>query len=188
MRTSAGGGGETQFQGDRFGFAGGEPHVRDHGLPAALGVLHLKVGRDQASVSLLAGGVEGAAVRPIDPAVEDQDGATIRRGGTEIEIEGVDGGNACGIAREGIGVDVVAVEEGGEEVAAIAIGGMFGVEAMGDSVEPEFREGRTLPLFVGEDLDVAGVIEGDQAEVIEVGDLAEFFGDAELVAAVIGDQ
>ena len=57
-------------------------------------VLHLKVGHHQASFAFLRGGAEGAAVGPIDPAVEKQNGPTIRCGAAEIEFQRVRFGDA----------------------------------------------------------------------------------------------
>ena len=64
----------VQRDSDGLGLAGGHAHVGVDGDPSAGGVLHLEVGQRQAAGALLRGGAEGAAVGPVDPAVEEKDG------------------------------------------------------------------------------------------------------------------
>ena len=50
-----------------------------------------------------------------------------------------------------------------------------------DAEQAELGERRRLEFLVGDDVDVRRMIERDQLDLVEVGDLAQFLGDADLV-------
>ena len=54
-----------------------------------------------------------------------------------------------------------------------------------DAEQPERGKRRRLEFLVGEDFGVGRMIDRVQLDLIEIGDLAQFFGDADFVAAVV---
>ena len=77
----------------------------------------------------------------------------------------------------------------GYAVGGAAEWGIFpadGVDAFLDSVEFEIGVGWGFEFLVGEDFGLGRVVDGVELDLVEVGDFAEFFGDADLVAAVFG--
>ena len=71
-----------------------------------------------------------------------------------------------------------------QHVGAALVAGRDGIDALLHAEQAELGERRRFEFVVGEDLDVRRVIEREQADLIEVGDLAQFLGDADLVLAV----
>src|ERR1039457_809177 len=56
------------------------------------------------------------------------------------------------------------------------------------SEQAELRERGRLELLVGEYFKLARVVHRDQPRLVKVGDFVQFFGDADLIAAIGGRQ
>src|ERR1035438_10402518 len=136
----------------------------------------------------LRGGHEGAAVGPIHPAVEDQDGAVRRRGIAEIQIEVVQLGDIQVIAAEAIRIGAVAMQQARQHVAALVVARAHGVNAPLHAEQAELGEGRRFELVVGEDLDRGRMVDRDELHLVEIGNLAQLFGDADFIAPIHGLQ
>ena len=120
--------------------------------------------------------------------MEHQDGLAIGRGAGEVEIEGVEFGDAGMVAAEGVGVMAIDGEQRRQYVVAVAIARGGGVDAVVGAVQTEFGEGRRFELFVGDDLGVRGMVQGHELDLIDVGDFAQFLGHTDLVEAVARAQ
>ncbi len=69
-----------------------------------------------------------------------------------------------------------------DRAEVVARGGR--VDAPFDAEQPKLRERRRFELVVGEDFHPCGMVDRHQAHLVEVGDLTQFLGDADLVVAV----
>jgi hypothetical protein len=70
----AAGGEKLDGNRDGLGFARGHAHIFIYRLPAALSVLHLEIRDDEPIRQLLRRSAESAAIRPIHPSIQQQDG------------------------------------------------------------------------------------------------------------------
>ncbi len=72
---------------DGFRFSCRHAHIRIHRFPITARILHLQIGHHEAGRRFLRCSSEGAAIRPIDPSVEQQDGFAGGRRVPEIQVE-----------------------------------------------------------------------------------------------------
>ena len=156
----AAGGWEPQFHRDRLGLAGRHSHVFVHGLPLPGGVLHLEVWHNQAALHFLRGGAECAAIGPIHPAVEQQEGAAVQRGLAEIQLQRVRRRHAQFGARKLIGVLLVARQQARQYVAPRLVARRLRIDAPLDAEQTELGIRRPLEFLVGEYLGRGGMVHG----------------------------
>ncbi len=126
-----------EIDGDGLGLAGGHAHVFEDGDPLAAVGPGLKAGREEAFRRGLGLLEEGGAVSPVDPAVEDKDGAVGGGSLAEIEFDGVLAGDAAEVALEAVDVAAVAPEEAFGDVGAAVQQGALRVDAAGGAEEAE---------------------------------------------------
>ena len=79
---------------------------------------------------------------------------------------------------------LVRCQEARQDVRALVISRRHGIDALLDAEEAELGEGRAFEFLVGEDFRAGGMIERDKLDLVEIGDLAQFLGDTDFVAAV----
>ena len=169
--------------------AGGEAHVVDDALPCAVGELRFDVGRDGREAGLPRG-VHGAGGEVFDEAVQEEMQRARGRPWAEVEREGV----LVGEAREGevgevLDVGVVDGAELGERVVAVVVPCGFGRVGCGADDGLRFGEGRLAEeAFVGIDLGSGGMVDGDEADLIDVVDLFHRLAEAEAEPACAGLQ
>ena len=103
----------------------------------------------------------------------------------EIQIERVQFRHARLRAPKLIGIMLVFGDEVRQDVAAAVVVRCLGIDPLLDAEQAELGVGRSFELFVGEDFGARGMIDGVQLDLIQIGHLAQFFGDADFVAAVL---
>ena len=67
---------------------------------------------------------------------------------------------------------------------AVVVASGCGIDSMLDAEQPELGIGRAFELFVGEDLRARRMIDREQLDLIEIRNLAQFLGHADLVTSV----
>ena len=129
--------GEIHRHGLRF--AGWHAHIVDDGLPIALRVLYLKIGKNEIAMRLR--WRRGRCCRrPNPPSLEHQRRLAIGRGAGEIEIQGVQFGHAGMIAPEVIRIAPVARQQRRAHVVSVAVARRRGIDAMRPADTNETRE------------------------------------------------
>ena len=83
-----------------------------------------------------------------------------------------------------VGIALVFRDQLRQHVRAVVVAGGPGIDAPLDAEQAEFGKGRPFELLVGEDLSARGMIDREQPDLIQIGHLAQLFGDADVVAAI----
>src|ERR1039457_542498 len=92
------------------------------------------------------------------------------------------------VALEGIRIHLVAPANGREHIVALTVDRRHRVDPAVHSEQAELRERRRLKLLIGYDIDRRRMIQRDQLDLVDVGDLAQFLRDADFVLPVAGLQ
>ena len=107
---------ELQVDRDSFGLPGGHSHIGVHAVPLSGGILHLEFREGGASLSFLGGSAEGAAIRPVDPAIEEKCCMAIRCRSLEIQFQSMLFRDAIRSPPESCGVALIVMHQQGEDI------------------------------------------------------------------------
>src|SRR6185436_533578 len=117
-----------------------DAHVLDHRLPLSCLIFHLEIREYKPRLRLLGSAEERAAVRPVDPAGEDEDGPAVRSRVAEVQVEGVQLGDPRGVAAEAVRIDSVAGEQALAHVGTVAVPGANRPDLLAHAEQPELGE------------------------------------------------
>ena len=94
-------------------------------------------------------------------------------------------GDARGIALEGIGIGLIYFGHARGDIRAIGFDrARHGMYFFGRAEQTEFRIRRRFEFIVGVDGGGGGMVDGDQLDLIEIGNFVQLFGDVQFVVAV----
>src|SRR5262249_37880997 len=157
---------------DAFRFAGRHSHILDYRLPLSRGVLDLQRRKHKTSFVLLSRRKKSAAVGPVDPAAQNQNGAIGWRRLAEVEREGVYVSHTRVGAAETVYVAAIADDSLAQHILPAVIPRAYRIHLVLDAEKSELRERRVLEFVVREYLSIRGMVKRDQLHFVEIGDLS----------------